>query len=215
MSAPDPHGGVPLPIEGPYAIINADDLTATAAVDRIEALVRGGVCALQLRFKAATSQHRQTVTAAVGPRAAHLKIPLIINDDVELASADIEGIWGLHVGQEDLEELAAELAATPAAAFSALRRRLQRRARGLGLSTHDLDQVRAAVGLAPDYIGFGPVFATRSKHDAAPVTGLDALRAACRVFPGPIVAIGGVNASRLVAVRRAGARSFASSATRC
>ena len=106
MSAPDPRGGAPLPIEGPYAIINADDLTATAAVDQIKALVRGGVCALQLRFKAATSHQRQTVTAAVGPRAAHLKIPLIINDDVELASADIEGIWGLHVGQEDLDAIA-------------------------------------------------------------------------------------------------------------
>ena len=205
MSAPDPHGGAPLPIEGPYAIINADDLTATAAVDRIEALVRGGVCALQLRFKAATSHQRQTVTAAVGPRAAHLKIPLIINDDVELASADIEGIWGLHVGQEDLDAIASD----PGAAVSALRQRLDPRMRGLGLSTHDLDQVRAAVALAPDYIGFGPVFATRSKADAAAVTGLDALRLACDLFPGPVVAIGGVNASRLSAVRRAGARSVA------
>lgn len=209
MSAPKAHRAAPLPIEGPYAIVNADELSATAAVERFDALARGGVRAVQLRFKAAPGRQRRALTAAVGPRAARLGLPLIINDDVELASADIEGIWGLHVGQEDLEELAADLAANPAAAVSALRRRLQPRARGLGLSTHDLDQVRAAVGLAPDYIGFGPVFATRSKPDAAPVTGLDALRAACRVFPGPIVAIGGVNASRLVAVRRAGARSFA------
>ena len=133
-----------------------------------------------------------------------LKIPLIINDDVELASADIEGIWGLHLGQEDLDAIA-----------SIPERRCQRSGSAsipgcvVSACPPTISTRSAPHGAAPDYIGFGPVFATGSKADAAAVTGLDALRLACDLFPGPVVAIGGVNASRLSAVRRAGARSVA------
>jgi thiamine-phosphate pyrophosphorylase len=60
-----------------------------------------------------------------------------------------------------------------------------------------------------DYIGFGPVFATGTKLDAARPLGLDGLRVARTMTPLPIVAIGGIDASNAGAVISAGADAIA------
>lgn len=78
----------------------------------------------------------------------------------------------------------------------------------LGLSTHDLEQVRAARGLPVDYIAFGPVH-TATKANPSPIVGVEGLRAACRYADVPVVAIGGITADRARAVYRAGAQAIA------
>ncbi len=68
--------------------------------------------------------------------------------------------------------------------------------------------VRAQIADA-DYVGIGPVFATTSKADAPPAIGIDgfvALRARSQI---PAVAIGGVTAGHVAALRRAGAAGVA------
>jgi thiamine-phosphate diphosphorylase len=70
----------------------------------------------------------------------------------------------------------------------------------VGVSTHDLDQLRAALDSRPTYAAFGPVYATASKANPEPATGLALLQQAhqlAREASVPLVAIGGVNETTL------------------
>jgi thiamine-phosphate pyrophosphorylase len=76
----------------------------------------------------------------------------------------------------------------------------------IGVSTHDLGQVQRAAHLAPAYIAYGPIFATRTKENPDPVQGLAALRRAVAAAGAiPVVAIGGITprAARAVFATRA------------
>ena len=75
----------------------------------------------------------------------------------------------------------------------------------IGFSTHNPAQAAAAAAAGADYIGFGPVFGTRSKANPDPTVGLDALAEVCRAVGVPVVAIGGITLDAVPAVARAGA----------
>jgi len=114
---------------------------------------------------------------------------LVVNDRIDVALA--AGADGVHLGQTDLSLRAAQ---------AVVRGRLW-----IGISTHTLDQVRIACAGGADYLGFGPIFHTRTKVDADPVQGVTGLRAACAVAGGtPVVAIGGITAADAQAVHGAG-----------
>ena len=83
------------------------------------------------------------------------------------------------------------------------------RAAVIGLSTHTLDQLLAAHDGPADYLAIGPVFATQTKLDASPVTGLEALRQARTLTQKPLVAIGGITLANARSVIDAGADSVA------
>lgn len=68
-----------------------------------------------------------------------------------------------------------------------------RRSFSIGLSTHDLGQLRAAGRQSPDYLALGPVAPTRSKTNPDPVVGFSGLLDGCRVASRPVVAIGGLD----------------------
>ena len=60
--------------------------------------------------------------------------------------------------------------------------------------------------LRPDYIAFGPVFATVTKEDPDPVVGLNNLIAIKRLVGDiPLVAIGGINEKNIANIYRSGA----------
>jgi thiamine-phosphate pyrophosphorylase len=116
---------------------------------------------------------------------------LFANDRPDLAL--LAGCDGVHVGQVDL----------PLA-------HVRRLAPGLrvGVSTHDLSQLGAALAERPDYVAFGPVFSTGSKLDPDPVVGLEGLAEAARRARNagvPIVAIGGITLERAPAIGVLGA----------
>jgi thiamine-phosphate pyrophosphorylase len=118
---------------------------------------------------------------------------LVVNDRVDLAiAAEADAV---HLGQTDLP-LGEARALLARAGISAL----------IGVSTHDLDQVRIAVAAGADYLGFGPVSPTRTKENPDKVTGVQGLAAACRVAGAtPVVAIGGLTVADGPALRAAGA----------
>jgi thiamine-phosphate pyrophosphorylase len=119
-------------------------------------------------------------------------IALVINDRVDLALA--VGADGVHLGQTDVS-----LADARRVAGDRLR---------IGVSTHDAQQVTAAVALAPDYIAYGPVFATTTKENPDPVQGLLALRRAVALARGvPVVAIGGISPRDVASVYATGVTS--------
>ena len=79
----------------------------------------------------------------------------------------------------------------------------------VGVSTHNLEQLRAADLTSADYIAVGPIFPTATKENPDPVVGLDFLRAARQITRKPLVAIGGITVQSASEVFRAGADSVA------
>ena len=75
----------------------------------------------------------------------------------------------------------------------------------IGKSTHSIAQALAAVKEGPDYIGFGPLFATPTKPDYTPI-GIKEIRRVHELVDLPIFCIGGIKLENLDQVLAAGAR---------
>jgi thiamine-phosphate pyrophosphorylase len=152
-------------------------------------LLRGGVDVLQLRAKKRSEAEIIAMAREILPwtRAAH--IPFIINDYPHLVP--IVGADGAHIGQDDRSVAEA--------------RRLAGKGAIIGLSTHSLEQVKNASLQKPDYIGFGPLFATPTKPDYIPI-GIADIPIAQSMVPFPIFCIGGITLETLPQVMEAGAQ---------
>lgn len=158
-----------------------------------EAAVMAGVKIVQLRMKHASREdvlregrELRRVTAGTGTL-------FIVNDNPSIASE--VGADGVHVGQGDM-------------APAEVRSRYPE-LKVVGLSTHNMDQVRASIAQPIDYIGVGPVYATPTKDIPDPTLGLDTMSRMIAAAAHPAVAIGGIDASRLPDVIAAGARNYA------
>lgn len=193
---------------GLYAILDWPHAGGLDAATAAGALLAGrpdgpGPQLLQLRCKGADTSTRIALIEQVGPICRAAGVPLIVNDDLNAALARPGLVGGLHLGQDDLHRLGApERHAEQLAAL---------RGRGLilGLSTHDLAQLRASEALPVDYVGFGPVQVTRSKALPGPCVGFDGLAAACAGAPRPVVAIGGLDPAGALRAARCGAAMVA------
>jgi thiamine-phosphate pyrophosphorylase len=158
----------------------------------LAAALGGGCTMVQLREKTWPSGRLWPLAVRLRARCARAGVPFIVNDRVDLAVAvDADGV---HLGQEDL---------SPAAA-----RPLLRRGMILGLSTHGLDQARAARAAGADYIAVGSMFPTATKPDFE-LVGPGLLRALRPEIPVPLVAIGGITPDNAGEVIRAGADGVA------
>ena len=122
---------------------------------------------------------------------------LFVNDRLDVAL--VVGADVVHLGQDDL----------PLADAQRVRAAAGRPDMLIGFSTHNPAQAAAAAAAGADYIGFGPVFGTRSKAHPDPTVGLDALAEVCRAVAVPVVAIGGITLEAVSAVARAGASAAA------
>ena len=157
-------------------------------------LCDGGSDLIQLRAKNSPPAAVRRLAETILPITRRAKIPLVINDHVEIARE--LGAEFCHLGQEDFFDAGyknvSELRITPHASR-------------IGLSTHAPDQALRALAAGPDYIAIGPVFATGTKPTAKPVT-LEYVRWAAANVTIPWFAIGGVNLQTLDAVLAAGAQ---------
>jgi thiamine-phosphate pyrophosphorylase len=152
-------------------------------------MVEGGVDLIQLRGKGKSLRELAGYTAKLHEFTARSSTPLIVNDHAEIAKeVPVEGV---HVGQDDDD---VEVA-----------RQKARREIIVGKSTHSLEQALAAQREGADYIGFGPIFATPTKPDYAPI-GLADIRRVHAQVSLPIFCIGGINIDNLQSVIDAGAK---------
>jgi thiamine-phosphate pyrophosphorylase len=176
-----------------YAILDAAPAQSTdSLVPLAQSLAEAGVQLLQLRAKHLSARQFQEIATAL-IAAAPKNARLIINDRPDIAS--ITHAAGVHVGQEDLPvESARQMCPTP---------------QWVGISTHNLEQIRAANNTSADYIAVGPIYPTTTKQNPDPVVGLDLIRAAKKLTRKPIVAIGGITINSAPAVFQAGADSVA------
>jgi thiamine-phosphate pyrophosphorylase len=152
-------------------------------------LLRGGVDIIQLRAKNQTSEEVLEMALELAPICRAAGIPFILNDHPELVRE--AGADGVHVGQDDLSVAKARHLAGPEAI--------------IGKSTHSLTQAIDAARESPDYIGFGPLFATPTKPDYPPI-GTRQITTVHQALTLPIFCIGGIKLSNLPAVLAAGAR---------
>jgi len=163
-------------------------------VDLALAACAGGAAVVQLRAKLATDRAALAWGEAIRAATRRASAMFCVNDRIDLALAC--GADGVHLGQTDLP---------PARIPPEWRGRI-----AIGRSTHSPEQVARACEERVDYVAFGPVFETGSKTSAWTPRGLAALAAAVmRAAPRPVVAIGGIDASRIAGVRAAGAAGCA------
>ena len=180
------------------AIIDADAAARAGwgVLDFARACLDGGATFLQLRAKdAAGGWLLETAEAIVTMGAPH-GAQVVVNDRAEIAR--LAGAAGVHVGQEDLSPEAARLLVGPQ--------------RIVGLSTHTIAQLDAAVHAPVDYVAIGPVFGTASKatgYDAVGIGMVEQAAARAHRHGLRVVAIGGITLDRAVEVIRAGADSVA------
>ncbi|RZT17997.1 thiamine-phosphate diphosphorylase [Mycobacterium sp. BK558] len=167
----------------------------------VDAALAGGVDVIQLRDKGSAGE-REFGPLEAGAELAALEVLtdaarrhdalIAVNDRADIARA--AGADVLHLGQGDLPlPVAREI-------FTGV----------VGRSTHDIDQVRAAIAEdapgGPDYFCVGPCWPTPTKPGRA-APGLDLVRATAALAPAkPWFAIGGIDADRLPEVVAAGAR---------
>ena len=137
--------------------------------------IRGGVDCIQLREKNWTSRQLQEWGEELLAHIADHQVPLVVNDNLEVAMAI--GAQGLHLGQEDMLLQDA--------------RRLAGDSLQIGISTHNLGQLEQAVNAQADYVGFGPIFPSETKGYSEGI-GLAALIQARTATSLPILAIGGM-----------------------
>jgi thiamine-phosphate pyrophosphorylase len=173
-------------LRGFYAVLDRDD----PALART--LLAAGARVLQVRLKPATSAEQLSVARLARELCDEHGAMLIINDRIDIALAARAD--GVHLGQTDV----------PLADARRLAKHLV-----IGISTHDLAQVTEAIAGGADYLGYGPIYATRTKANPARVQGLAALRAAVSVAGAtPIVAIGGITPHHASDVYAAGAAAI-------
>jgi thiamine-phosphate pyrophosphorylase len=156
------------------------------------ALLDSGAGILQIRHKGHWSRHIFEQSRRIAERCARAGVPLIVNDRADIAM--LLGA-GLHVGQDDLPPAEARRLIGPDAT--------------LGFSTHNADQLAAAVREPVTYVALGPMFPTRSKENPDPVAGPERLREWRGLTKLPLVAIGGIARDNARAVLDAGADSLA------
>lgn len=152
-------------------------------------LIAGGLDILQLRAKQQTINEIQSIARGLREITRDAGVPLIINDHPQVAHEI--GADGVHVGQDDLPVAAA--------------RELAGAGRLVGKSTHSVEQALLAADEGADYVGFGPLFATPTKPDYAPIGVADIREVHARVKI-PIFCIGGIKLKNLPEVLAAGAR---------
>lgn len=156
-------------------------------------LAEAGVRLLELRDKQSSPRRIYEQSRHLADQLSPLGVRLILNDRADIAV--MTGAGGVHVGQGDLPVEDA--------------RRICGRALWVGVSTHNLEQVREADRSSADYIAVGPIFPTATKENPDPVVGIEFLRTARRWTQKSLVAIGGITLESAGEVLRAGADSLA------
>lgn len=177
---------------GLYAI-TPDQPDTERLLEQVAAALNGGAAVLQYRNKTADAALRREQALALLPLCRRAQVPLIINDDLELA-VDIDAD-GLHLGGEDGDLATARARLGPdkllgASCYDSLERAIEARDRGA------------------DHIAFGAVYPSTVKPGAVRAP-LELFGQTPSMVGLPAVAIGGITLDNAESVVQAGAHALA------
>ncbi len=155
-----------------------------------EMVLRAGIKVVQFREKKMSTKQMFETAKRLRKLTEDYGATLIINDRVDLALAvDADGV---HIGQDDLPaEVVREI-------FDGI----------VGVSAHTVEEAKRVEKYA-DYLGVGPVFATKTKKDAKEPIGVEGLRKIVEAVKVPVVAIGGINRKNIEKVLEVGVSGVA------
>ena len=180
-------------LSGLYIILDPSVCPARPLVEVLRRAAEAGGSLFQYRNKRASMKEAYEEALALRHVAAEAGVLFIVNDRCDLALAlDADGV---HLGQGDLP--------------LDLARKVMGPEKLIGISTHNLAQVREATVGKPDYLGFGPIFTPGSKQDHDPVVGLEGLCAMRSLTSLPVFAIGGIQVDQVRQAMGAGADGVA------
>lgn len=180
-------------MRGIYLVTDRGLCRGGSLLNVVRKAVQGGVSCVQLREKDLPTRAFMEEALAVRNILAPHRVPLMINDRIDVAMAC--GADGVHIGQEDMP-------------YETARRLLGPKAI-IGLSVETWADVEASRDLNVDYLGVSPVFATPTKTDTKEPWGLEGLRKIRAFSRHPLVAIGGINEANAREVTEAGADCLA------
>lgn len=170
-----------------YAVTDRKWLKGSSLEDEVEKAVRAGVTMVQFREKNMKFDELVSLAKKIGAIVHRYNIPLIINDDIDVALAS--GADGVHVGQEDI-------------CASEARQKIGR-SMILGVSAGTAEIALEAEKCGADYIGAGAVFSTSTKEDAGKISFCE-LKRICDSVSIPVVAIGGIKEENIMELSGSG-----------
>ena len=170
-----------------YAVGGSDGTEKDKFFADLESALKGGITCFQLREKHLSSDEFLAEAKEVKKLCEKYSVPLIINDNVEIALES--GADGVHVGQDDGD--VAEV------------RRMAGNRLIVGVSAHNVEEALLAEKNGADYLGSGAVFgsATKSNVHVLPLETLKNITAAVKI---PVVAIGGINENNMMQLEGTG-----------
>jgi thiamine-phosphate diphosphorylase len=175
-----------------YLLADSGLVPAARLPEAVTEAVRGGVTAVQLRAKAATTLELLELARALHTLCTAAGVPFLVNDRVDVAlAAEADGVHVGHIGEEDLSPHDA--------------RRLLGHDALVGVSVASAQEARVATAQGASYVSAGPMFATSTKVNAGPAAGEALLRSVRAATSLPLVVVGGITAERAPALYAAGA----------
>jgi len=175
-----------------YLLADTGLVPPSALVSGVARALQGGVTAVQLRAKDATTLEYLELARALRSLCTAEGVPLIVNDRVDVAlAAEADGVHVGHRGEEDM---------TPKDA-----RRLLGPEAIVGVSVGSAQEARLAASEGASYVSAGPMFQTTTKSNAGPAAGEPLLRSVRTATRLPLVVIGGITSPRAGALYAAGA----------
>lgn len=177
-------------LKGLYAITDQTLMPNIATLlAAVEQSLQGGAKIVQYRDKSTDQKKRLEQAKALVTLCRQFDVPLLVNDDIELALQS--NAHGVHLGQNDDR-------------ISDARQRLGEQAI-IGMTCHaSLDFARQAQREGADYIAFGAFFRSNTKPNATPAP-MDLIEQAKNQITLPIVAIGGISVDNADQIITAGA----------
>jgi thiamine-phosphate pyrophosphorylase len=161
--------------------------------DLVQAAVKGGVSAVQLREKLLSTREFYEEGKTVAALLKSSNVPLIINDRIDVALA--LNADGVHLGQQDMPV--------------GIARELLGPEKLIGLSVETAEHLTDEDLHHVDYLGVSPIFLTPTKDELRTAWGLEGLRQVLNFTDLPLVAIGSLNAENAAATIEAGAGAVA------
>ena len=179
-------------------VLVTDALCRASLVGTVKEAMLGGAQVIQLREKGIDDRAVLKVAHDLRRMTREHGVLFIINDRPDITRlVDADGV---HLGQDDMTIHDARRIVGPEIL--------------IGVSTHNLEQVRRAVLEGANYLGVGPTFPSATKQFEA-FAGLDFVREAFAETSLPAFAIGGISVDNMAQVLAAGARRIAVSHAIC